>query len=75
LELERKKGRKEGRPGTDGNEESDESACGAEPGGLLRNPMPSMPYAGGGSFGSAAPKEPNVPLLLYFAASRSQARA
>ena len=25
--------------------------------------MPSMPYAGGGSFGSAAPKEPKVPLF------------
>ena len=46
-----------------------------EPGGLLRNPMPSMPSAGGGSFGSAAPKEPKVPLFRCSPAPRSQAKS
>ena len=38
-------------------------------------PKPSMPYAGGGSFGSAAPKEPKVPLCCDSPASRSQAKS
>ena len=46
-----------------------------EPGWSLRLQMPSMPCAGGGSFGSAAPKEPKVPLFRCSHVPRSRAKS